>query len=445
MSPDIFGELLLVAFLISLNAFFAAAEVAIISVRKTRLRQMLDEGVAAARLIHDLAENSSRLLGTIQVGVMLAAFFTAATSAETIVHALSGELRALPIPLLADHALPLSLVLVTVLLALVMLILGELVPKNLALQHSERVAILVAQPLTVIATLFAPVVSLISAVADRLVRLLGGRQSSTMPFVTEDEIKTLVDAGEETGVLEEGEKKMIYGVFGLSDTTVRQVMVPRVDMALVNVDISVRQAASLVAQSGHSRLPVFEETPDRIVGVLHVKELLAALAAETPTHGVRALMSVPYFVPESKPVADLLREMQKMSVHMAIVVDEYGGTAGLVTIEDLLEEIVGEIHDEHDQEESQVERLDDDTMIFNGRVTLDQVNEMLDLNLTGENVDTIGGYVAARLEKVPARGDRLDMPEATIEVLAAAGRRAKRVQVTRKQQPASDGESAPSS
>ena len=431
MDQNIAAELLLLVVLIAINAFFAASEIAIISVSKVRLRQMLDEGVPSARPIQSLAENSSRLLATIQIGVTLAGFFAAATSAKTLAEALASELS-LVAPL-APYALPISLVLVTSTLALVMLVFGELVPKNLALVHNERVAVLVARPLTIIAALFAPIVGLLSRVTDELVRRLGGRQGSTMPFVTQDEIKTMVDAGEETGVLEESEKDMIFGIFGLGETTMRQVMVPRVDMALVNVEMPIRQAAGIAVQSGHSRLPVFEESPDKIVGILHVKDILAALVAEKPPQGLRAILRAPYFVPETKLVDDLLREMQSMSIHMAIVVDEYGGTAGLVTIEDLLEEIVGEIRDEHDREELQVERLDENAIVFSARVSLDQVNELLNLDLSSEGVDTIGGYVAARLEKVPTRGDRLDVPAAAIEVISAAGRRAKRVKVTRRQ------------
>ncbi len=439
MNTDLSGELILLLVLIGVNAFFAASEIAIISVRKARLRQMLDEGVSGASLIHSLAENSSRLLATIQVGVTLAGFLAAATSAETLARTLSQSLSAAPY--VGAYAMPLSLVIVTVALACIMLVFGELVPKNLALQHSERVALVVARPLTIVAALFRPIVSVLSATTDIFVRLLGGRQSNTMPFVTEEEIKTMVDAGEETGVLEESEKDMIYGVFGLSETLVREVMVPRVDMITVNVRAGVRGAARVVLQSGHARLPVHEGTPDAIIGVLHVQDLLAALSDPSKPQDLRRIMRPPYFVPETKRVDSLLREMQSMSVHMAIVVDEYGGTAGLVTIEDLLEEIVGEIRDEHDREELRTEQIDANTVIFDGRETLDNVNEMLSLELTDEDVDTLGGLVAARLEKVPARGDRLEVDGAIIEVVAAAGRRAKRVKVTRLTEP----EGSPSS
>jgi len=426
-------ELVILALLIGINALLSAAEVAVVSVPKARLRQMEDEGVAEARLIHDLAENSSRLLATIQVGVTLATFFAAATAAVILAAPLRDMFLGSRVFLLARYAQAASLIAVILPLAVIALILGDLVPKNLALRYSEGVARLLVRPLSFLVLMCAPVVALLTGVADLLVRLLGGQPGSTMPFVTEDEIKTMVDAGQEVGAVEESEKAMIYGVFGLSETLVREVMVPRVDMAAVEVTTPLREAAAIAVESGYSRLPVYEETLDRIVGILHQKDLVAALVAETPPD-LRSILHPPYFVPETKRVDVLLREMQNQHVHMVIVVDEYGGTDGLVTIEDLLEEIVGEIQDEHDREEAQIERLPDGSVIFNGRVSLDEVNEALALELTGEDVTTIGGLVSARLGKIPARGDRLEVPGATIEVVATAARRARKVKITRHSQ-----------
>lgn len=430
MSASIAGELLLLLVLILLNAFFAAAEIAIISVRKSRLRGMLDEGVPEARLIQSLSANSSRLLATVQVGVTLAGFFAAATSALTLSAVVQGALEATGLWALAAYARPIAVAVVTSILALVVLVFGELVPKTLALEHSEPVAKAVARPLAVIAILFDPIVSFLSKITDLIVRLLGGHRRNAMPFVTEDEIKTMVDAGEETGVLEESEKAMIYGVFDLAETLVREVMVPRVDMVMLEAQLSPQMAALRALQSGYSRMPVYQDSPDAIIGVLHVKDILQALMGKQAPSGIGALARTPYFVPETKLVADLLREMQSMSIQMALVVDEYGGTAGLVTVEDLLEEIVGEIRDEHDREENPIERIDEQTIVFSGRVSLDEVNELLKIDLDGDDVDTIGGYVASRLEKAPARGDRIETANALMEVIAAAGRRAKRIKVT---------------
>ena len=440
MNPETIGEIILLVFLIGVNAFFAAAEISIISVSKARLRQLLEEGVPAARLIHDLADNSTRLLSTIQVGVTLASFFAAATTAVTLAPELAGWLHSSNIRFLMDHAMGVAVIVITFVLAVIVLILGEFVPKNLAQRNSEGVALVLVRPLAVIALLFAPFVSFLNVVTDLILRLLGGRQTSSMPFVTEEEIKTLVDAGEETGVLEESEKDMIYGVFDLGETTVREIMVPRVDMAMIDVEMPLRQAATTAANLGHSRLPIFESNPDTIVGVLHVKDLLRVLASDKPVPSLRSIMRTPYFVPESKRVDDLLRDMQRMNIYIAIVIDEYGGTAGLATIEDVLEEIVGEIRHERQPEDNQADRVDDSTVIFSGRVSLDDVNEMLDLDLADDGVDTIGGFLASRLGKVPVRGDRLELDAATLEVMTASGRRVKRIRVARKPRPAEQAE-----
>ena len=288
MSSDIVVEVVLLLFLIGLNAFFAAAEISIISVRKMRLRQMIDEGVPGARLVQDLAENSSRLLATIQIGATLVGFFAAATNAVTFAPALEGLLRASSVAILANHAAALALAATTIVLAAVVLIFGELVPKNLALQHSERIALLVARPLAIIITALRPAVSILSAVADAFVRLMGAPAGTTMPFVTEEDIKTMVDAGEETGVLEESEKAMIYGVFDLGETIVREVMVPRVDIIMIDVHTPLREAAHVAMRSGYSRLPVYDETPDKVVGILHVKDLLAVLITDNPPTDMRS-------------------------------------------------------------------------------------------------------------------------------------------------------------
>lgn len=422
-------ELLFLVFLIALNAFFAAAEIGIISVSKLRLRQMIDDDVPQARLVHSLAENSSRLLATVQVGVTFVGFFSAASAAVTLSGTVAAALRSTGVSFIVEQAQAIAVAGVTIILALLVLIFGELVPKNLAVQHSEQVAFLVARPLAAVAGLLAPIVSVLSGASDAIVRLLGGQAGARMPFVTEDEIKTMVDAGEEVGVLEEREKNMIYGVFEIAETTVREVMVPRIDVAGVEVNTPPRQAAAIAVHSGHSRLPVYEETLDTVLGILHVQDLLSNLISDAPSDSLRPLVQPVHFVPELKRVDDLLRDMQSLAIQMAIVVDEYGGTDGLVTIEDLLEEIVGEIKDEHDREEAQTERLPDGSVVFNGRVRLDDVNDMLDLDLAGGEVDTIGGFVSAQLGKVAVRGDRLELPEATFEVVASAGRRAKKIRV----------------
>jgi CBS domain containing-hemolysin-like protein len=241
----------------------------------------------------------------------------------------------------------------------------------------------VARPIQLLATLALPVVKALTVSTDLIMALFGGGRKSLMPFVTEEEIKTMVDAGEEGGVLEEGEKEMIYSVFELGDTTAREIMVPRMDMVALDVTTPLTGAVDAIIKTAHTRIPVYEGNRDNIIGLIHAKDLFPLLRGCDLETSLRSLVRPAYFVPESKKLDDLLRELQQNRMHMAIVVDEYGGTAGLVTIEDLLEEIVGEIQDEYDKEEVQIQDLGEGEAVFDARTSLNDVNETLGLHLEG--------------------------------------------------------------
>ncbi len=426
------GELALIAFLILINAFFAASEIAIISVRKTRLRQLVEEGVKEAEMVERLSENSSRFLATIQVGVTLVGFFTAATAAVSLAEPLYGLMVMLSLPISPQAGRSLVVTVITIVLAFVMLILGELVPKTLALQHAERVSLAVVRPIAFLARLFAPAVSLLTHVTDFLVAPLGGKGKSSLPFITPEEIKTMVDAGQEGGVIETTEKEMIYSIFAMGETPVREVMVPRIDIFALAVETPLPEVIAASVRTSHTRIPVYEGTRDNVIGLVHTKDLLKCSLESCPIGGLRDILRPIHFVPESKKVDDLLREMQARKMHMVIVVDEYGGTAGLVTIEDLLEEIVGEIRDEYDdKEESLVQSLGDGEAVFEGITSLDDVNETLGLDLQAEDVDSIGGYVYSQLGRIPVPGDTVTVEGAALTVVATTGRRIKKVKVTR--------------
>ncbi len=431
MDPDSLREIALLFFLITLNAFFAASEVAITNVRKARLKQLLEEGRRAAAIAERLAEDSSRFLATIQVGVTLAGFFAAATAAMTLGESLRPLIAQVPVAFIAQSSRTVAVMLVTLLLAFVVLVLGELVPKTIALQYPEAIALFVARPIDVLATLLSPLIRLVISLSNLIASPFGIQQAGSMPFITEEEIMTMVDAGEEEGVIEEDEKKMIYSIFELGDTLAREVMVPRIDVVALEQSTSVDEALDVILAKGHSRIPVYEETIDNIIGLLYAKDLLAYLRDGYQNVHLKEVLRPAYFIPESKKVDELLQDLQQRKVHMAIVVDEYGGTAGLVTIEDILEEIVGEIQDEYDAEESFIEKESDTVFVFNARIDLDDVNRLLDVKLpTGEG-DTLGGLIYSQLGKVPAAGDQLVVNGVVIEVLSVSGRRIRKVRVSR--------------
>lgn len=428
---DSLRTLLLIIGLIAVNAFFAASEIAIVSVRKTRINQLAEEGVAEAKLVQQLSESASRFLSTIQVGITLVGFFTAAIGAISLAEPFYRLIALLPLSISPDTGYSLAVGAITLFLSFLMLVLGELVPKSLALAHAERISLMVARPIAFLAWAFAPAVALLTRSTELVLALLGQKGKSTMPFVTLEEIKTMVDAGEEGGAIEPTEKEMIYSVFEMSKTTAREVMVPRIDVFALEVNTPLPEVIRAAIRTAHTRIPIYEGTKDNMIGFVHVKDLLKCGLEACPTSGLREMLRPIYFVPESKKIDELLREMQAQHMHMAIVVDEYGGTAGLVTLEDLLEEIVGEIQDEYDREEAQVQPLGEGEAIFDGITPLDDVNRMLNLDLQAEDVDSIGGYVYARLGRIPVAGDTVTEDGATVTVLATVGRRIKKVKVTR--------------
>jgi CBS domain containing-hemolysin-like protein len=418
--------LLLVA-LIVLNGLLAMARSALINVRKPRLRQLVEEGVASARTAERLAENSSRLLATTQLGMMLTSFFAGAVVAGMSAPALAKWLS----PWLKSASLLVAFTLVVTVAALVMLVLGELVPEMIGAQHSEKLALALARPLAVMAGLAMPIVRLVTWLSKGIARLFGAGFEGGMPFVTEEEIKTLVDAGEEEGVIEEEEKEMIYSIFELGDTLARQVMVPRIDVLALEVGTPLLEALDEIIRAGHSRIPVFEETIDNVVGVLYAKDLMPYLREGRTEVPLRNIVRQAYFIPETKRAGDLLPDLQQRRVHLAIVVDEYGGTAGIVSIEDLLEEIVGEIQDEYDAEEPVVQRVNEHESVVDGRVDLDEVNRLMDASLPTEESDTLGGFIYAQLGKVPVVGDRVRHEDVELTVESVAGRRIRKVRVKR--------------
>jgi putative hemolysin len=431
------AEILLLLGLMILNAFLAMARAALINVRKVRLRQLVDEGVKPARTAERLAEDASRLLATTQLGMMLTSVFAGATVAVV-----SGpHLATLLAPWLHDASSGVAFFVVVALMAIAMLVFAELVPETIAVRHSERFALWLARPLAVLAFVAMPLVRVVVWLSNTISRLFGSGPRGEMPFVTEEEIKTLVDAGEEEGVIQEEEKAMIYSIFELGDTLAREVMVPRIDVVALDVATPLLEALDAIMDAGHSRIPVFEETIDNVVGVLYAKDLLPYLREGRVDVPLKSILRAAYFIPETKKASDLLPDLQQRRVHMAIVVDEYGGMAGLVTIEDLLEEIVGEIQDEYDTEEPFVEFIGENEYLFDARVDLDDLNRLMDVALPTEDNDTLGGFIYTELGKVPVVGDQVSFADLFFTVKSVAGRRIRKVRVQRQapSEPPDDG------
>jgi putative hemolysin len=433
MDP-VLSELLLLAVLIAINAFFSASEIAVISVPKLRLKQLVEDGNQTAQVLFNLADDSSRFLATIQIGVTMMGFLASATAAVRLGAGLADLIKRIPLPGIENIAEGLAVAIITIVLALITLVLGELVPKSIGLAHSERIALLVARPIDFLARLAGPLVRFLVWITNLIAKPFGGRPRRGMPIVTEEEIKTLVDAGEEGGVIEEEEKEMIYSIFEYGDTVAREVMVPRMDVLAIDVGTPLLDAMDAVIHHTHSRVPVYQEGIDNVLGILYAKDLLKVLheKGRAGANEVRVadILRPAAFTPESKKVSELFEEMQKRRIHMAIVIDEYGGTAGIVTIEDILEEIVGEIQDEYDQaEELEIQPAGKDEWLINARANLGDINAALHVHFPVDEADTLGGFIYMQLGKVPLPGDEVRHENVLMKVVNVAGRRIGKVRV----------------
>ena len=396
-------------------AVSAGAETALTSVNRLRIRNLAEEGDANARVIANLLRKPQVFLTTILV-ISNVAVITGSTLATIIA---------------VDLDFNGAEIISTTLLSLIVLIFCEITPKSIAVQAPERWARWLVRPVQGMMFVLRPLVAALTWITSGMVRLFGagGTHYSTQ-FVTEDELRLLVEVGEEEGVLEEEEREMIDNVFDLSDTAVREIMVPRIDMVTVEADDDIRNATQVILQGGQSRIPVYEDSIDNIIGVLYAKDLLRVYAL-SQQETIRSLVRPPFFVPESKRLDDLLREMQSQHVHIAIVVDEYGSVSGLVTIEDLVEEIIGDIQDEYDVEEQLFEQLGENEFILDAKLPLDEFEELLERELPEDGYDTVGGFVISQLDKIPSAGDTTRYEDMAFTVLGTKGRRITKLRVER--------------
>jgi putative hemolysin len=426
------GELLVIALLTVLEGFFVAAEIALVSVRRSRIEQLVDEGRPGARRVRRLLDEPGKFLAVSQLGLTVIGFFASAYAAVSLTEQLTGLLAGAGVD--RGTAEGASLIIVTVLLALFTIVFAELVPKTLALANSERFAFTLSLPVEFLARALSPVIAALTGITNAITRLLGA-QVSTEAQITAEELRLIVERGGEQGVLEAEEEQMINAVIELGTRRVHEVMVPRIAMVTLSAEATIGQAIDSIVAEGHSRIPVYENTVDEIVGIVYAKDLLPFLKAGAPeTPDLRALLRTPVFVPESMTVDDLLHELQRRKVHLAIVLDEYGGTAGLVTIEDLLEEIVGEIQDEYDEEEPMIVKLSDDEARVDGRASVDDLAEIFETHVPLEDedeYDTVGGLIYHRIGGVPKPGDQVAVDGLTLTVETTDGRRVSKVLVVR--------------
>jgi putative hemolysin len=435
-------EVVVIAVLVLVNGVFVAAEIALVTVRRSRIRQLTEEGDRRARRVARMIDQPGRLLATIQIGITFVGFLAAAFAGASIAGTLAEWLRGVPV--LAGSANLLALLIVTLVVSLVTIVFGELVPKTLALAHAERYALMLARPVEVLGRILAPVVWLLTTITHGITRLLGVSTVSDEAISTE-ELRILVERGGEQGTIEAEEEQMIGGVLELGERRVHEVMVARVDIVALSVDAALGEIIETIVSQGHSRIPVYEGSVDNIIGMLYAKDLLPYLVGDDQPPPTRTLLRPPLYVPESMLVDDLLHSLQRRRVHIAIVLDEHGGTAGIVSIEDLIEEIVGEIQDEYDEEEPMIVPLGEHEARVDGRADVDDLLEHFDTRLDGDDegeFDTVGGLVYHYLGEVPEVGDELDVDGLHLIVEATDGRRVRTVRVVRRAEPEAEDPTA---
>jgi len=406
LDEPIGSQILLQVILILINAFFAATETSVVSLNENKIRKQAESGDAKAKLMLKVVESPTKFLSTIQVCITLSGFLASAFASETFASLLCKALKNAGFTLLPEKALlSLCMVVVTLILSFFMIVLGELTPKRIALQYPEKIARFTCGVISFMSKLFTPVVWLLSSSTNLALKILRIKPDDSSEEVTEEEIRMMVDIGSESGAIEQDERTMIENIFEFNNMTAADIMVHRIEVVALHVEDSQEEILATIQQSGLSRFPVYNSDIDDIVGVLNTRDFLLNTHAAHPKP-IRQLLRSAYLVPETVPADTLFSDMQKKKVHLAIVVDEYGGMSGIVTMEDLLEEIVGNIYDEFDPtEEKEIEAIGDNQWRVDGSVDLEVLADTLGISLPlDDEYDTLGGMIFSTFSSIPEDG-----------------------------------------
>ncbi|WP_313396091.1 hemolysin family protein [Clostridioides difficile] len=412
-SPNNLIQIIFLIVLLIGSAFFSASETALMSLSKIRIRYMQDEGVKGAKLVSSLIENPNKLLSSILVGNNVVNI--AATSIST----------SLFIGLMGEKGVALATAVMTVLV----LIFGEITPKTIAANNSEKVSLLVSKPIKAIIFILRPIVWIFNIITNIIFKLFGITNKGAKSFITEEELKTMVNVSHEEGVLEMEEREIINNVFEFGDMQAKNAMVQRIDMVAIDMEDSYDEIIQVFKTEKLSRMPVYEETIDDIVGILNIKDIIFLSDEEIESFDIKNYMRDPFFTYEFKKITQLLEEMKLEKSQMAIVVDEYGGTSGLLTIEDLVEVIVGDIEDEYDEEEDEIQVIKEDEYIVDGSTKIGDVNELIGVNLESEEFDSIGGFIIGHLSRLPEENEVIEVDNIRFCIESIEKNRIKKIRI----------------
>lgn len=405
-------QIIVLIILLVLSGFFSMSETALMALSKIRIRHMVEEGVKGAKLVEKLTEDPNKLLGAILIG-------------NNIVNILASSLAT---TLFVSLVGPSGVGVATAVMTVLVLIFGEITPKSIAKQKSEEVSLKVSKPINIIVKILKPFIGIFSFISSLFIRLLGGDPKATEPFITEEELRTMVGVSEEEGVLEDVEKEMIFNVFDFADSQAKDVMVQRVDIVAVDTEATYEEVLEVIKTEQFSRIPVYNQTIDDIVGVLYVKDLIIA-GQNKEGFKVSDYMREPYYTFEFKKIKELFNEMKKTRNHLSVVLDEYGGTVGIVTIEDLIEEVFGDIEDEYDDYDKEIEVVKEDEYIVDGSAKLDDISELIGVNMESEEFDSVGGLIIGELGRFPDNKEEVTLNKIRFVVEEVDKNRIKKVRI----------------
>lgn len=395
MDSEIGIQIFILVILLLLSGFFSSAETSLVAVNKIRMRTLSDEGNSRAKMVLDIYDNQAKMLSAILIGNNLVNTFAASITA-TIAYNFGGT----------------AVSIATFLITLLILVFGEITPKTLATDHSEKMALIYAPIIKMLMTVLTPVIFFINLFSKVILKIFGVNKNKSNPSMTESELRTIVDVSHEEGVIEEDEKEMINNVFDLGDAKAREVMVPRVRVVMADITSSYEDLIDIFREEQFTRIPIYKDSIDNIVGLVNMKDLL--LYRDFNHFKIEDILRKPYFTYENKPVSELLLDMKNATFNLAIVMDEYGEMAGIITLEDIIEEIVGDVHDEYDvHEEKNIQKIDDKTYEVKGFISLHDLNDALDLDLDSEDFDSIGGFVIDKLGRLPEVNDEIELEDGT--------------------------------
>ena len=407
-SSGIIFELLILLLLTIINAFFSCAEMATVSVNKNRMKHLAESGNKKASLVQHLMEEPTKFLSTIQVAITLAGFFSSAFAATGLSEPVGRLLSNFHIP----YGEQIALFLITIILSFVTLVFGELVPKRIALLYAEKISLFAVKPILSIAKIASPFIKLLTLTTNLIMKLFGFSNKNADDFMSREEIISLVEEGEINGVLNESEREMINSIIEFDDKLAREIMTPKINIFAINLLEPAENYIEKLLDTKYSRIPVYEDDIDNIIGILYSKDFMKeAVKKGYQNVDIRSILTKPYLVPESKKIFELFKELQNSKNHIAVLIDEYGGFSGIVTMEDLVEEVMGDIEDEYDKESPKIMKIDNSTFIIDGLLTIDDLNDELDLTITSDNYETISGLLIDTMGAIPTEDD-----DRTIEI-----------------------------